>query len=123
MAGSTDITSRSDGPAASATSYMVKLLELQGVEPGHHPGGLDDPGDGAVVEQARPQRGGQHAEVLVVALRVIPEEAELVLAQARAAGQPVGPAARLGRAEAFDHEHRAEQIDRVWQPGAVEHKA
>src|SRR5215472_12012954 len=123
MAGSTDITSQSDGSTASHVSYTVKLLKLKCVQPGYHPGGLDGPGDGAVIEQTGAQGGGQHAEMLIVALGVIPQEAELVVTQASAAGQPVGPAAGLGGAQAFDHEHRAEQVDRIRQPGAVEDEA
>ena len=101
---------------------MAEFLQLQGVEPRDDAGCFDDPGDGGVVERPGAQRGAQHLEVLVVAFRVVAEEAELVVTQGQALLQPLRPAGRLQLAEAFDHEHRAEQVDGIRQAGPVKDK-
>ena len=84
------MTSHSDGPDVSD---MVEFLELQRVQARDHASGLDAPGDGGVVEQPGTQRGPQDTEVLVVASRVIAQEADLVISQAQALLQTVRPAA------------------------------
>src|SRR6266702_1265528 len=80
IAGSTAMTSHSDGPEGSD---MAEFLQLQGVEPRDDAGCSDNPGDGGVVEQPGAQRGAQYLEVVVVAFRVVAEEAELVGRPAR----------------------------------------
>src|ERR1039457_725122 len=106
--------------AGSDGSDMVELLQLQVVEAREHSGGLDDPGNSGLVEQPGAQRSPQRLEVLVVAGRVVAKEAELVVTQAQALLQPVRPSGRLSQAKSLDHEHRAEQVDRIGLAGLVE---
>src|SRR5229473_2799007 len=119
MEGSTAMTSHSDGPDGLD---MADFLQLQGVELRDDAGCFDDPGDGGVIERPGAQRGAQYLEVVVVAFRVVAQEAELVVTQAQALLQPVRPAGCSQLAEAFDHEHRAEQVDGIRQAGPVEDK-
>src|SRR5262245_47327562 len=115
--GSAAMTSHSESAAESDSvtdaSDMVQLLQLQRVQARDHASGLDDPGDGGVVEQAGTQRGPQDTEMLVVASGVIAQEADLVIGQAQVLLQTVGPAGRLPYTEALYHEHRAQQVNRI----------
>src|SRR5829696_689489 len=101
-------------------SGMVDLLELEGVQAGHDLRRLDDALGGRPVHHRGPQDLAEQLEVVVVVGAVVAQESDLVVVEAEPGLEQLGPAQRLGRAEALDHEHGPEQVDRVGLAGLVE---
>src|ERR1700722_6957945 len=82
----------------SPASDIAEFLKLQSVQSRGHPGGLDDPCHGGVVEGPGPQRGPQYPEVLVVPGRVVAQEADLIAPQPEVSLQAVRPISGLPQA-------------------------